>query len=685
MNPTLQPRYRPEPQNPSRALSLLGWLALAAVASPALSAQAPTSAPTGRQGATLYVSKFGDNSDGSTWAKAFTTVQAALSAVPDAKGGHRVIVRPDTYVEANLYPAYKGAPGEYNTLTGDYDGSLGSGARGWVIIDSGCPDKVVRTDPKGKGGNPRFIVLDKGGPEKGLKSIDWWGPWRCDPDFSGVIWDRWTFRHLYATGSEGGMGWDMTCQPGAEFSAIVEDCVGIGRFAGACVGGHVGRAAEPVVFRRCYFCCLDWWGDAGAAYVRAHHKQMPDYPDAIFEDCTLVSPDNALECGYPGFDRYTRVKFVDCRMIALNFSQPVGTPSTGIIHTPLDGGQLQVDLEDCALMGYKVFGAGKGNIGYTTQGNVRAYVQFQQSIPAGFERLGLWPTELFEVIAPPAQPAGKPSLSKENRVLSEVCEATPIIWQDRLVLMECIRPAANNEADRHYLTLKDVETGQQLARFGQGYSLASAIVHDGKVHVFAARLEKNTWNDVTHFESADLVTWNQNTAIRQEKEHLFNSSVCQTPDGFVMAYETDDPQYNPFTIKFARSDNLRDWTKLPDTIFGKDRYTACPCIRYVEGYYYLMYTEHRTPRWFFEVWLARSKNLKDWEMSPTNPLVAPGPGEDIDASDPDIVEYRGRTWLYYSVGDQRTWSKLKRASYPGPLQEFFENRFEPAGASRPRP
>jgi hypothetical protein len=31
-------------------------------------------------------------------------------AIPDDKGGHQVIVRPDTYAEANVYPAYKGIP-----------------------------------------------------------------------------------------------------------------------------------------------------------------------------------------------------------------------------------------------------------------------------------------------------------------------------------------------------------------------------------------------------------------------------------------------------------------------------------------------------------------------------------------------------------------------------------------------
>lgn len=66
----------------------------------------------------LYVSKLGDNSDGLSWKTAFHTIQAALLAVPDDMGGHRVVVRPDTYAEANLYPPFKGAGEAYNELVG---------------------------------------------------------------------------------------------------------------------------------------------------------------------------------------------------------------------------------------------------------------------------------------------------------------------------------------------------------------------------------------------------------------------------------------------------------------------------------------------------------------------------------------------------------------------------------------
>jgi hypothetical protein len=361
---------------------------------------------SGNKGRTIYVSKNGDNSDGSSWQKAFHTIQAALLAVPDDKGGHRVVIRPDTYEEANLYPSFRGAAGSYNLLVGDSDGRLGSGATGWVVIESSCPGVAVRTDPTKPTGNPTWKIIQSDLPETGLKCVDWWGPFRCEPEYSGSIWDRWIYRNLYVCGSEGGPGWDITCDKGVEFSAVVENCVGTGRFAGAGVMAHAPRKDEPVLFRNCYFMNLDWWGDAGAVYVRGESKTMPDSPHATFDNCTIVSPDNALQAGWPGVDDlYTRVKFKKCRLIVLNFSQPHGTPSSGIICCGCkDGKQLHVDFEDTTLMGFKVFGTRGGEVSYTTKGKVQAYVQFQQPVPDGFERMRVWPMDTFSTIAPPKTP-----------------------------------------------------------------------------------------------------------------------------------------------------------------------------------------------------------------------------------------------------------------------------------------
>ena len=360
----------------------------------------------GRQGATLYVSKQGDNSDGSSWTKAFHSIQAALSAVPDERGGHRVIVRPDSYSEANLAPVFRGASGAYNALIGDFDGRLGSGARGWVLADSGDP-------------------------VKGLKSWDWWSSFAASDrnwpggnnrqTFSSLACDRWIFRNLYVAGGDAGLFWDLTDRSGEGFTVVVEDCVGTGRAFGGGVCYPTVRAGEPSVFRRCYFLALDWVGDTAAVLLGGWEKTMPAEPHAVFEDCTMVHPDNAVGLSYASY--CARAKFIRCRMIALNFTQPeMGAKSTGILCTEKHRleGRLHVDLEDCTLAGYSVFTPGKdaAAVSHTTKGRVEAYVQFKQPDIAGFERLGQWPAALFAEMAPPRTPedlkgvepaAGRPS------------------------------------------------------------------------------------------------------------------------------------------------------------------------------------------------------------------------------------------------------------------------------------
>lgn len=211
-------------------------------------------------------------------------------------------------------------------------------------------------------------------------------------------------RYLYTAGGDAGLFWDLTSKSGEGFTVIVEDCVGTGRAFGGGVAYPIAREKEPSVFRRCYFLAFDWVGDTAAVLLGGWEKAMPQYPHAVFEDCTLVHPDNAVAMSYAG--HCTRAKFVNCRLIVLNFTQPeMGGKSTGIIctegHSPT--GRLQVDLEDCTLAGYSVFTPGEAAkaVSYTIKGKTRAYVQFKQSVPAGFERVGLWPVELFSQMAPP--------------------------------------------------------------------------------------------------------------------------------------------------------------------------------------------------------------------------------------------------------------------------------------------
>lgn len=265
-----------------------------------------------------------------------------------------------------------------------------------------------------------------------------------------------------------------------------------------------------------------------------------------------------------------------------------------------------------------------------------------------------------------------PALVKEPGYISDTCEAGPFVWQGRLLLLECIRRHPSRRKRDHYIVINDAETREELARFAAGYSLASIIPEGDELYVYAARWQNRTWNDVTLFRSRDMREWTKRIVIRQEpREGLFNTSVCRTDDGFIMAYESNDPLYKPFTIKFARSPDLVHWEKVERALLHPDRYAACPCIRYHDGHYYVLYLEHMEPDWRFETYMTRSRDLISWEDSPRNPILAPEEGEGINTSDPDLVEYEGRVYLYYSIGDQRTYAKLKRATFDGSLPEFL--------------
>lgn len=620
-------------------------------------------------GTTFYVSKLGNDADGSSWANAFTTIQAVLNAIPDDRGGHRIVIRPDTYCEAMLYPAQKGIEGAYNEIIGDVDGSLGSGTTGWVVIDSGDPE------------------------QRGFKSYDWWGPIRAyshawspehtEPTFSAIGWDRWKLRNLYVTGGDGGLFFDLTDQV-EPFTVIVENCVGIGRAFGGGVANCLSRHEEPITFRHCHLWALDWWGDTAGAYVRVENETMPEHPDVVFEDCTMVSPQCALKSSNFGFHTSTYVRLTRCRLITLNFSQPQGTPTDGIIQSVQEGKLLHVDLEDCTLMGYKVFGVmvqkdTVGDIHYTTKGDVKAYVQFQQDVPPGFHRLPHWPVEVFQAIIPPA-PRVSSKLVDKQFVRRNLCELSPFVWKGRLGHLECIRPASGGTTSDYCILLKDAETGKEWARCADGYGLASLLLRRGTFYIFASKWDNGNWRDVTLFTSSDVKHWESKVVLEGENEGIFNTSVCRGPDGFVMAYESNDPAYPPFTVKVARSSDLEHWTKIPEATFGTNRYTACPCIRYANGWYYVLYLEHRAPRWVFETYITRSKDLRHWELSAANPVLrAEGLDEGINASDPELVEFQGKTYVYYAVGDQLSWMNIKRAVYPGPMAKFLESWYTSPG------
>jgi alpha-L-fucosidase len=257
-----------------------------------------------------------------------------------------------------------------------------------------------------------------------------------------------------------------------------------------------------------------------------------------------------------------------------------------------------------------------------------------------------------------------PTLVKEHRNLGSGGEITPFVWGDRLLVLKTVRTL--DFTDKSHLEIHD-ENGKVLARFGNGFTFGSALVNAGVLHVFAT--EHKERRSIHAFTSSDLKHFDGRAVIVVDKYRVFNTSVCATPDGFVMAYETDE--HPAFSIRFAHSKDLRHWSPLPQK-FPLVKYTACPTIRFEGGWYYLFYLDNPGKRFFTEI--ARSRDLTNWQYS-TKSFLRPGKGEGRNTSDIDLCEYQGSTLVYYLTGDQLTWGHLRRATYNGTARRMMESYF----------
>lgn len=289
-----------------------------------------------------------------------------------------------------------------------------------------------------------------------------------------------------------------------------------------------------------------------------------------------------------------------------------------------------------------------------------------------------------------AQSLNKPTLVKLPFAFPQAnrtpMENTPVWFDSSLLLVSNYRTVGlESKGEDAFLYIEDLRSGSEVARFGKGHSFVSAFSEGKKLHVFAlefkdfGRIMNST--TINHFTSSDLKNWQQEIAITpQPGEHLFNSSVCKDDRGYIMAYESDKPVQ--FCYKFARSTDLKKWEKINGIAFTgqKKEYAACPVIRYIAPWYYVIYLH--APLEGHNGWIsymARSKDLKTWELSPFNPVLEAGPGEGKNNSDVDLVEVDGKTYLFYATGDQETWGTVRVAMYDGNIKSFFESYF-PKGA-----
>jgi len=291
----------------------------------------------------------------------------------------------------------------------------------------------------------------------------------------------------------------------------------------------------------------------------------------------------------------------------------------------------------------------------------------------------------------------RPEIRKLGTLDLDMVEATPVVFKDRLHRFEYVRKdyKANTTGDSYFRFI-DVETGKASPAFAHGYDLGCAYAEGGSMWAFGV----DHWDGtrVVAFKSDDLEHWETSPALELPGWGLFNTSVGKAGDRYVMAIEVGKPPEVvgvPFTSRFAESKDLKAWKLLPEEcVFTKERYSACPSIRHFDGWFYMTYLEARPgPR--YETYIVRSKDLIRWEASPLNPILVASDGDkaianpnltdgqrkliagavDRNNSDVDFCEYRGKTIITYSWGNQQGTEFLAGAVYEGTLASFLKGYF----------
>jgi len=290
-------------------------------------------------------------------------------------------------------------------------------------------------------------------------------------------------------------------------------------------------------------------------------------------------------------------------------------------------------------------------------------------------------------------------MEKKGTLNIGTVETTPFEWDGKLYYFGWHRDYSEHELKGNY-HIVEFETGKVVCEFADGHAFGCLHKENGKVYVIGIKGEFGG-QTLDLFVSDNLKDWSKHEVFHDDSWTMYNTSICKGPDGYIMAVEIGRPVEiageKPYTIVFMKSKDLYNW-ELLDTgrhIYLKDRYAACPVIRYVGDYYYMIYLE------LFAVYnampcIVRTKDLEDWELAPLNPVMFYDENDrlvahperfsedelrlieralDTNNSDVDLCEYNGKTVITYSWGDQLGHEFLAYAEYDGTMQEFFESFF----------
>ncbi len=276
-------------------------------------------------------------------------------------------------------------------------------------------------------------------------------------------------------------------------------------------------------------------------------------------------------------------------------------------------------------------------------------------------------------------------------------EVTPFLFKGKeyyLQNLSAINHALAPGTPDHSIIM-DAETGELVAKILQQHYFSSAYVFANTCFCFAARLENDhNWNSqqINVIQSQDLIHWTTPEPIFSSKvERFCNTAVTFDGKRHLLLYETDDPNYPKYTFKFLESEDLISWRPVERAIFGQSKYVGGPALYYLpeDGLFYLTYVNEfinpETGALNYNTRIARSKDLIYWEEG-RRPVIKPDYSHrpypeqhpevyEINASDAEFSEIRGKVKVYCCGGNQQGIGDSAVAEYQGTMKDLFQAFF----------
>lgn len=291
----------------------------------------------------------------------------------------------------------------------------------------------------------------------------------------------------------------------------------------------------------------------------------------------------------------------------------------------------------------------------------------------------------------PVDVEGRPVIEKLGTIDCDLVETTPVVFKNKVYRFEYVRSGYwNNTTGNSYFRFVEHDTGNPTPPFAEGFHFGSAFVDGDRIYVTA--VNEGNGERIHLFSSVDMENWEDWTAFELPGFGMFNTSMIKVDNKFVLMFEVGKPESEcgaAFTGRFAVSEDLRNWEILPSEYnYAMDRYTAPHCLRYLDGYYYDFYLEENHG---WEMRVVRSKDLKNWEVSPLNPVLKASDedkkilnknlseklqqeiasAENCNNSDIDFCEFEGKLVINYSWGNQTGEEFLAEAVYNGTMKQFL--------------